>query len=71
VAGKYASKDGSIIPSAKVRAYLYTIVTAASPIVVARGLLDASEVGLWVALGGAILGVTNAVALANTGERTR
>jgi len=67
--GRYEAKDGRVIPSAKIRAYLYGIVTAASPVVVARGLIDASEVGLWVALGGAVLGVTNAVALANTGTK--
>jgi len=67
--GRYEATNGTIIPSAKIRAYLYGIVAAASPVVVARGLLDASEVGLWVALGGAILGVTNGIALANTGDR--
>lgn len=61
-----AANRGVVIPSAKVRAYLYTIVVALSPIVVAYGIANQAEAGLWVALGGAILGISNGLALANT-----
>jgi len=64
--GRYEAKDGFVIPSAKVRAYLYGIVLAASPIAVIYGITTAAQAGLWVALGGAVLGVTNAIALGNT-----
>jgi predicted outer membrane lipoprotein len=69
MAGKYEAKDGTFIPSAKVRAWLYGVTLAASPLAVAYGVVTESQAGLWVALGGAVLGVTNALALANTGER--
>ena len=67
--GKYEATGGTVIPSAKVRAYLYTIVAAASPIAVIYGVVNAEQAGLWVALGGAILGTTNLLALVNTPMR--
>jgi hypothetical protein len=70
MAGKYAAKDGSIIPSAKVRLYLYGLMVAASPVVVYYGLATLEETGLWIAFGGVALGISNAVAAANTGNKT-
>ena len=52
-----------------VRQWLYGIVLAASPILVVRGVVDAQEAGLWVALAGAGLAITGGVALANTPRR--
>ena len=59
------AQKGSIIPSAKVRGYLYGLMVAASPIVVFYGLMTLAEVGLWIAFGGVALGVSNAIAVAN------
>ena len=64
--GNHEKTDGAVIPSAKVRAYLYGIVVAASPVAVIYGIVNAEQAGLWVALGGAILGATNVLALVNT-----
>lgn len=54
------------ITNIKVRQYIYGIMVAASPIVVYRGLLDIQEAGLWLVLGGAVLGLSNLLAFANT-----
>lgn len=69
MAGKYAAKDGSIIPSAKIRAYIYGLLLAASPIVIYYGIATIEEVGLWAVFVGVALGVSNGVALANTGNK--
>ena len=68
--GRYEKKDGNIIPSTKVRAYIYGLMLAASPLVVYHGLATLEEVGLWVVFGGVALGVSNGVALANTSDRS-
>lgn len=70
MAGKYEAKNGKVIPSAKIRAYVYGVMVAASPLVIYYGVATLEEVGLWIALGGVALGVTNGVALANTGDET-
>lgn len=62
-------RNGSIIPSAKIRAYIYTLMVAASPLVVYYGLATLEEVGLWIVFGGVALGVSNGVALANVTGR--
>lgn len=67
--GRYEAKDGKVIPSAKVRAYLYTVMVAAAPVVIFYGVMTAEEAGLWIGLGGVALGVTNAIALANTSDK--
>ena len=66
---EHRATTGNIIPSAKIRAYVYGLMVAASPIVIFYGLATIQEVGLWIAFGGVALGVTNVVALANTGEK--
>jgi hypothetical protein len=53
------------ITNIKVRQYIYGIMVAAAPIVVIRGILTIEEAGLWVVLGGAVLGLTNLLALTN------
>lgn len=53
------------IPSPKVRAYLYGIMVATGALLVFRGIITAGELGLWLALGGAVLGLSNGLALAN------
>lgn len=67
--GRYEAKDGNVIPSAKIRAYVYGLMVAASPVIVYYGLATIEEIGLWLALGGVALGVSNGVALANTGKK--
>lgn len=54
------------ITNIRVRQYIYGIMVAASPIVVIRGLLTIEEAGLWLVLGGAVLGLSNLLAIANT-----
>ncbi len=50
------------------RVYLYTVGTAAGPVLVAHGLVDDSQVALWSGLLLAILGLTATV---NTNERNQ
>lgn len=54
------------ITNVKVRQYIYGVMVAASPLAVAYGIVTMAQAGLWVAFGGAILGLTNLLALANT-----
>lgn len=54
------------ITNIKVRQYIYGILVAASPLVVYKGIMDIHEAGLWLVLGGAVLGLSNLLALANT-----
>jgi hypothetical protein len=54
------------IQNVKTRQYIYGILVAASPIAVIRGFLTIEEAGLWLVLGGAILGLSNLLALGNT-----
>ena len=56
------------ITNIKVRQYIYGIMVAASPIVVYKGIMDINEAGLWLVLGGAVLGLSNLLALKNTGD---
>ena len=51
--------------TSKLRKWLYGIVLTASPLAVAYGIVEADKIGLWVAFGGAVLGVTNLLALVN------
>jgi hypothetical protein len=54
------------ITNIKVRQYIYGILVAASPIVVYKGIMDINEAGLWLVFGGAVLGLSNLLALTNT-----
>ena len=53
------------IKDVKVRQYIYGIMVAVSAIIVFRGILTLAEAGLWLVLGGAILGLSNGLALGN------
>lgn len=52
------------MPSEPTRAWIYRILVAAIPILIAYGVLDAEDAALWVALAGALLGF--GLATANT-----
>lgn len=53
------------ITNVKVRQYIYGVFVAASPILVYKGIMDIHEAGLWLVFAGAVLGLTNILALAN------
>lgn len=58
------------IPSPRLRAYLYGILVPAGALLVFRGIITAGELGLWLSLAGAVLAVSNGLALANTPANT-
>lgn len=51
--------------SPKTRAWAYAVVLALSPIAIYRGFVDSTEAGLWISAIGAILAVSNGLALSN------
>ncbi|MGX9346392.1 phage holin [Microbacterium sp. KNMS] len=53
------------VPRPELRAWLYAIGIALAAMLVGYGVFSAEQGELWVALLGAILGVTNAVAARN------
>ena len=53
-----------IMPNEQTRAWVYRILTAAVPLLIAYGTIDSSTASLWLALGGAVLGL--GLATANT-----
>lgn len=55
-----------IITSPTVRAYIYGIMVAAGAVALVYGLVNVEQLGVWLALGGAVLGLSNGLALANT-----
>lgn len=59
------------IPSPRLRAYLYGVLVAAGALLVFKGVMTAGELGLWLGLGGAVLGLGNVLALANTPKGSR
>lgn len=65
----HKAEQGNIIPSRKIRLYLYTLMVAASPLVIYYGLATLEEVGLWIAFGGVALGLSNGLAIANLGGK--
>ena len=54
------------IPSARARAYVYGVMVPAGALLVFKGVITAGELGLWLALGGAALGLSGGLAAANT-----
>jgi hypothetical protein len=52
-------------PSPKFRRYLYVVGIALAALLVAYGLIDTEKVPLWVALLGAVLGISNGIAAGN------
>lgn len=57
------------VPSPKARAYVYTVMVAAGPVVMFYGLMSAEEVAVWLGLGGTVLSPAGALALANTPKK--
>lgn len=55
-----------IITNPKIRAYIYGIMVAAGAVALVYGLVTPDQLGVWLALGGAVLGLSNGLALANT-----
>lgn len=55
-----------VITDPKVRAYVYGVMVAAGAVALVYGLVNAEQLGVWLALGGAVLGLSNGLALANT-----
>jgi hypothetical protein len=53
------------IASPKARAYIYGCLVAAGAVALVYGLINAQQLGVWLALGGAVLGLSNGLALAN------
>ncbi len=64
-------KDGTWVPDAKTRRWLYGIATALVPLLVALGVFTEAHGGLWLAVVAAVLapGAT-ALAAANTDRET-
>jgi len=54
------------IQDPKVRAYIYGILVAAGAVALVYGLVNVEQLGVWLALAGAALGLSNGLALANT-----
>lgn len=46
--------------TAALRQYLYNVLTVAVPVAIAYGIIDANQAALWLALGGASLGIGTA-----------
>lgn len=57
------------IPSPAVRGYLYGVMVAAAGLAVIYGIVTVEQAGGWLVLFGALLGVSNALALANTPKK--
>lgn len=55
----------SSLLSPKVRAYFYGVMCVLAPVGVYYGITTVEEAGLWIAVAGVILGVSNGLALAN------
>lgn len=54
------------ITNPKTRAYIYGVLVAIGAVALVYGLVNAEQLGVWLALGGAALGLSNGLALANT-----
>lgn len=62
-----ARHEKELIP-APVRSWIYGIITAAIPLLTAYGILSAETAPLWLALAGALLATTTALAYRPTRE---
>lgn len=54
-----------IITNPRARAYIYGVMCAAGAVALVYGLVNVEQLGVWLALGGAVLGLSNGLALAN------
>lgn len=57
------------ITNIKVRQYIYGIFVALGLLLVGYGIINMEQYGLWLALIGAALGLTNLLAISNTPGR--
>jgi len=58
------------MPSEKTRAYLYRVSVVVLPLLVFKGVLDATEAPLWAAIASAVLvGAPSGLATANTSTK--
>lgn len=55
-----------IIPSPAARAWIYGVLVAGSLVAIGYGVITAEQGNLWLTLAGAVLGLSNGLALANT-----
>lgn len=58
---------GDLVPY-RFRAYMYRVLTAASPLVTAYGVMEESKWALWVGLGTAVLGLGTAAVHTSTAK---
>lgn len=56
------------IKDIKTRQYVYGVLVAAGAVALVYGIVNVQQLGVWVALGGAILGLSNGLALGNTNQ---
>lgn len=45
------------MPSEAVRAYIYSVLVAAVPLLIGYGILSAEEAAVWLGLGASVLGL--------------
>lgn len=57
------------ITNPKTRTYIYGVLVAAGAVALVYGLVNAEQLGVWLALGGAVLGLSNGLALANVDKQ--
>ena len=64
--GRYeaVAKERDVL-SPRTRAYIYRVATAAGAVAVLYGFLSGEELGVWLSLGGVVLGTTSELAHAN------
>jgi len=56
------------MPNEKIRAYIYAVLVAAVPVLLAYGILDEQTAALWLGLAAAVLGL--GLATANTSTKS-
>lgn len=59
------------IKNPAVRAWIYGILSAVGGLALIYGIVDQNQLSAWLVLGGAILGLSNGLALSNTDTQGR
>lgn len=54
------SKISAVITNPRFRQWLYTLLLAAVPLLIGYGIIDVNQAALWLAAGGAVLGLGTA-----------